>query len=50
MEMTEKYTTIIKNDYFTHQKPFVSVKVEANDLATFVKVVEHLKALPEFME
>ena len=48
--MTEKYSTIIRNDYFTHQKRFVSVKVEANDLNTFVKVVEHLKALKEFEE
>lgn len=48
--MTEKYSAIIGNDYFTYQKRFVSVKVEANDLNTFVKVVEHLKELKEFEE
>lgn len=26
--MTKKYSTIIKNDYFTHQKRFVSVRIE----------------------
>ena len=48
--MTETYTTILKNSYFSYQKKYCKIKIDANDLDTFIKIVEHLKALKELRE
>lgn len=48
--MTEMYTTIIRNDYFSDQKKYYKVEIEASDLDTFIKIVKHLKTLKELQE
>lgn len=48
--MTETYETIISNGYFSFQKKYCKVTIEANDLDAFVKIVEHCKSLKEFQD
>lgn len=43
--MTETYTTTLKSQWFYFQKGYVKVDIQANDLDTFVKVVNHIKQL-----
>lgn len=48
--MTETYRTVISNKYFSFSKEYCKVSIEANDLETFCKIVEHCKSLAEFSD
>ena len=46
--MGETYRIKLSNGYFIFQKKYCSIRIEANDLDTFVKLVKHCKQLKEF--
>lgn len=46
--MDETYKIRLSNGYFDFQRKYCSIKIEANDLDTFVKLVKHCKQLEEF--
>lgn len=48
--MTETYRTVISSKYFSFSKKYCKVSIEANDLNTFCKIVEHCKSLDEFSD
>ena len=48
--MTETFTTTLKSQWFHFQKGYVKIDIQANDLDTFVKIVNHIKQLEEIAE
>ncbi len=46
--MDETYKISLSNGYFDFQEKYCSIKIEANNLDTFVKLVKHCKQLEEF--
>ena len=48
--MAGTYVTVLSNKYFSFNDKYVSIKIEANDLDTFVKVVKHCEELEELKE
>ncbi len=47
---TSKFVTRLSNDYFTFDKKYVRIKVEANDINTFAKIVKYIEKLDELQE
>ena len=47
---TINFVTRLSNDYFTFDKKYVGIKVEANDIDTFTKIVKYIQKLDELQE
>ena len=48
--MNDTYRTTLSNGYFNFQKKYCRIKIEANDLDTFVKIVKHCEQMEEFQD
>lgn len=47
---TDGFVTTLSNNYFNFNKKYVKIKVEANDVDTFVKIVKYIEKLDELQE
>lgn len=48
--ITDGFVTVLSNKYFNFNKKYVKIKVEANDVDTFVKIVKYIEKLDELQE
>lgn len=47
---TNGFVTVLSNNYFDFNGKYVKIKVEANDIDTFAKIVKYIEKLDELQE